>query len=116
MEMAHEEEYAGHPILRLFTRPEEMECGPYMNMAKEDIRHMNGEGGKKLTYETLQNGDPENIGDYIWSVARSRLDGDPQRKKEGSDDITSKNWGKIESDGQNASNRTRSPKWQTRRL
>eukprot|EP00965_Chrysotila_dentata_P139394 4609130-Pleurochrysis_carterae.AAC.1 len=30
MDLAHEERYAGHPILRLFTRPEEMENGIYM--------------------------------------------------------------------------------------
>eukprot|EP00965_Chrysotila_dentata_P116415 3848349-Pleurochrysis_carterae.AAC.1 len=30
MDLAHEEKYAGHPILRLFTRPEEMENGIYM--------------------------------------------------------------------------------------
>eukprot|EP00965_Chrysotila_dentata_P217248 6189874-Pleurochrysis_carterae.AAC.2 len=54
MELAHEEEYAGHPILRLFTRPEEMENGPYMcMMPKEDIEHMNGASGKKLTHDTL---------------------------------------------------------------
>eukprot|EP00965_Chrysotila_dentata_P261085 6214132-Pleurochrysis_carterae.AAC.5 len=51
---AHEEDYAGHPILKLFTRTEEMENDLYMSMAKEGIRHMNGTGGKKLTLETLQ--------------------------------------------------------------
>eukprot|EP00965_Chrysotila_dentata_P112202 3709294-Pleurochrysis_carterae.AAC.1 len=54
MELAHEEEYAGHPILRLFTRPEEMENGQYTRIAKEDTSHLNGEGGKKLTHRTLQ--------------------------------------------------------------
>eukprot|EP00965_Chrysotila_dentata_P224497 6194204-Pleurochrysis_carterae.AAC.2 len=54
MDLAHEEEYAGHPILNLFTRPEEMENGLYRSMSREDVRSMNGVGGKKLTYETLQ--------------------------------------------------------------
>eukprot|EP00965_Chrysotila_dentata_P036001 1198178-Pleurochrysis_carterae.AAC.3 len=54
MELAHEEEYAGHPILRLFTRPEEMENGQHTRMSKEDISHMNGMDGKKLTHKTIQ--------------------------------------------------------------
>eukprot|EP00965_Chrysotila_dentata_P099234 3281361-Pleurochrysis_carterae.AAC.1 len=54
MELAHEEEYAGHPILRLFTRPEQMENGQHTCMSKEDIRHMNGADGKKLTHKTIQ--------------------------------------------------------------
>eukprot|EP00965_Chrysotila_dentata_P194625 6176482-Pleurochrysis_carterae.AAC.1 len=53
MDIAHEEEYAGHPILRLFTRPEEMENGTYMRVAKEDVTHMNADSGKKITYDTL---------------------------------------------------------------
>eukprot|EP00965_Chrysotila_dentata_P217310 6189913-Pleurochrysis_carterae.AAC.3 len=53
MDLAHEEEYAGHPILRLFTRPEEIENGPHKDIAIENIRQMNGAEGKKLTYETL---------------------------------------------------------------
>eukprot|EP00965_Chrysotila_dentata_P167070 5517080-Pleurochrysis_carterae.AAC.1 len=53
MNLAHEEKYAGHPILRLFTRPEEMENGIYMRMSKEDVAHMRAESGKKLTYDTL---------------------------------------------------------------
>eukprot|EP00965_Chrysotila_dentata_P222026 6192721-Pleurochrysis_carterae.AAC.4 len=51
--LAHEEEYAGHPILRLFTLPEGMENGIYMRMSKEDIAHMKWASGKKLTYDTL---------------------------------------------------------------
>eukprot|EP00965_Chrysotila_dentata_P150677 4977856-Pleurochrysis_carterae.AAC.1 len=46
MDLAHEEKYAGHPILRLFTRPEEMEDGTYMRVAKEDVTHMNTASGK----------------------------------------------------------------------
>eukprot|EP00965_Chrysotila_dentata_P031292 1041842-Pleurochrysis_carterae.AAC.1 len=53
MDLAHEERYAGHPILRLFTRPEEMENGTYMQLSKEDIAHMNSASGKKLTQDTL---------------------------------------------------------------
>eukprot|EP00965_Chrysotila_dentata_P096186 3178209-Pleurochrysis_carterae.AAC.1 len=53
MNSAHEEKYAGHPILRLFTRPEEMENGRYIRMATEDVAHMNSASGKKLTYDTL---------------------------------------------------------------
>eukprot|EP00965_Chrysotila_dentata_P160878 5312491-Pleurochrysis_carterae.AAC.2 len=53
MNPAHEEKYAGHPILRLFTRPEEMENGRYIRMATEDVAHMNSASGKKLTYDTL---------------------------------------------------------------
>eukprot|EP00965_Chrysotila_dentata_P161225 5324393-Pleurochrysis_carterae.AAC.1 len=41
MNIAHEEKYAKHPILRLFTRPEEMEKGMYMHLSKEDTAHMN---------------------------------------------------------------------------
>eukprot|EP00965_Chrysotila_dentata_P229536 6197243-Pleurochrysis_carterae.AAC.1 len=41
MNLAHDEKHAGHPILRLFTRPAEMENGRYMRMAKEDVAHMN---------------------------------------------------------------------------
>eukprot|EP00965_Chrysotila_dentata_P114139 3773628-Pleurochrysis_carterae.AAC.3 len=52
MDIAHKEEYAGHPILRLFTRPEEMENGIHMRPSKEDIAHMNSASGKKLTYDT----------------------------------------------------------------
>eukprot|EP00965_Chrysotila_dentata_P206736 6183709-Pleurochrysis_carterae.AAC.9 len=52
MDLAHEEEYAKQPILRLFTRPEEMENGTYMHISKEDIRHMNEMGGE----ETHTNG------------------------------------------------------------
>eukprot|EP00965_Chrysotila_dentata_P098563 3258035-Pleurochrysis_carterae.AAC.2 len=54
MKLAHEEKYAGHPILRLFTRPEEIEKGPYMCMSNEDVEHMNGASGKRLTHNTLQ--------------------------------------------------------------
>eukprot|EP00965_Chrysotila_dentata_P187422 6172125-Pleurochrysis_carterae.AAC.1 len=53
MDPAHDEKYAGHPILRLFTRPAEMENGTYMGMAKEDVTNMNSASGKKLTYDTL---------------------------------------------------------------
>eukprot|EP00965_Chrysotila_dentata_P008072 263050-Pleurochrysis_carterae.AAC.1 len=53
MDIAHEEKYAGHPILRLFTRPEEMENGKYMHLSKEDVEHMNSASGKKLTRDTL---------------------------------------------------------------
>eukprot|EP00965_Chrysotila_dentata_P107362 3546792-Pleurochrysis_carterae.AAC.1 len=53
MNPAHHEQYAGHPILRLFTRPEEMENGTYIRIAKEDVAHMNSASGKKLTYDTL---------------------------------------------------------------
>eukprot|EP00965_Chrysotila_dentata_P261219 6214180-Pleurochrysis_carterae.AAC.1 len=53
MDIAHEVEYAEHPILRLFTQPEEMVNGIYMSIAKEDVAHMKAAGGKKLTYETL---------------------------------------------------------------
>eukprot|EP00965_Chrysotila_dentata_P059712 1980950-Pleurochrysis_carterae.AAC.1 len=56
MDPAHEEKYAGHPILRLFTRPAELENGTYIRMAKEDVAHMNAASGKKLTYDTLQGG------------------------------------------------------------
>eukprot|EP00965_Chrysotila_dentata_P246551 6207229-Pleurochrysis_carterae.AAC.1 len=54
MKLAHEEEYAGHPILRLFRRPDEIENGQHTCMSKEDISHMNGADGKKLTHTTLQ--------------------------------------------------------------
>eukprot|EP00965_Chrysotila_dentata_P008080 263641-Pleurochrysis_carterae.AAC.2 len=54
MEQAHEEEYAGHPILRLFTRPGEMENGQHTRMSKQDIGHMNGAEGKKLTHKALR--------------------------------------------------------------
>eukprot|EP00965_Chrysotila_dentata_P114568 3786624-Pleurochrysis_carterae.AAC.1 len=53
MDPAHDEKYAGHPILKLFTRPAKMENGRYMRMAKEDVAHMNSASGKKLTYDTL---------------------------------------------------------------
>eukprot|EP00965_Chrysotila_dentata_P016976 563590-Pleurochrysis_carterae.AAC.1 len=53
MNPAYEETYAGHPILRLFTRPEEMENGKYISIAKEDVEHMNSASGKKLTCDTL---------------------------------------------------------------
>eukprot|EP00965_Chrysotila_dentata_P216870 6189626-Pleurochrysis_carterae.AAC.1 len=53
-ELAHEEEYAGHPILRLFTRPEEMENDLYMRMSKEDIGQMNGASENFFTYDTVQ--------------------------------------------------------------
>eukprot|EP00965_Chrysotila_dentata_P254542 6211911-Pleurochrysis_carterae.AAC.1 len=53
MDLAHEAEYAGHPILRIFTRPEENEHGPQKIVTTEDTRHMNGTAGKKLTYEAL---------------------------------------------------------------
>eukprot|EP00965_Chrysotila_dentata_P095614 3160348-Pleurochrysis_carterae.AAC.1 len=53
MDLAHEEKYAGHPILRLFTRPEEMENGKYMRISKEDVTHMKAPSGRKLTYDTL---------------------------------------------------------------
>eukprot|EP00965_Chrysotila_dentata_P183007 6043235-Pleurochrysis_carterae.AAC.1 len=53
MDLAHEEKCAGHPILRLFTRPEEMENGRYMRVSKEDVTYMNAASGKKLTYDTL---------------------------------------------------------------
>eukprot|EP00965_Chrysotila_dentata_P221836 6192612-Pleurochrysis_carterae.AAC.1 len=53
MDPAHDERYAGHPILRLFTRPTEMENGTLMRIAKEDVAHMNSASSKKLTYDTL---------------------------------------------------------------
>eukprot|EP00965_Chrysotila_dentata_P088727 2929050-Pleurochrysis_carterae.AAC.1 len=53
MNPAHEEKYAGHPILRLFTLPAEMENGIYMSMTKEDVAHMNTASGNKLTYDNL---------------------------------------------------------------
>eukprot|EP00965_Chrysotila_dentata_P185398 6121059-Pleurochrysis_carterae.AAC.1 len=53
MDSAHDERYAGHPILRLFTRPTEMEDGTFMRIAKEDVAHMNSASSKKLTYDTL---------------------------------------------------------------
>eukprot|EP00965_Chrysotila_dentata_P021681 718174-Pleurochrysis_carterae.AAC.1 len=53
MNPAHEEKYAGHPILRLFTRPAEMENGTYIRMSKEDVKHINTASGKKLTFDTL---------------------------------------------------------------
>eukprot|EP00965_Chrysotila_dentata_P086844 2866153-Pleurochrysis_carterae.AAC.1 len=53
MNPAHDEKYARHPILRLFTRPEEMENGRCIRIAKEDVAHMNSTSGKKLTYDTL---------------------------------------------------------------
>eukprot|EP00965_Chrysotila_dentata_P176505 5828216-Pleurochrysis_carterae.AAC.1 len=53
MDPAHEEKYATHPILRLFTRPTELENGTYMRMTKEDVEHMNTTSGKKLTLDTL---------------------------------------------------------------
>eukprot|EP00965_Chrysotila_dentata_P233290 6199508-Pleurochrysis_carterae.AAC.1 len=40
MNLVHEEKYAGHPILILFTRPEKMENGTYMRMSKEYITHL----------------------------------------------------------------------------
>eukprot|EP00965_Chrysotila_dentata_P033223 1106413-Pleurochrysis_carterae.AAC.1 len=54
MDLAHQEEYTGHPILRLFMRPEETENSQYMRISRKDIRHMNGADGKKLTYKTLR--------------------------------------------------------------
>eukprot|EP00965_Chrysotila_dentata_P213555 6187691-Pleurochrysis_carterae.AAC.1 len=53
MDLAHEEKYAGHQILRLFTRPEEMENGIFLRISKEVVAHMNAASGKKLTYDTL---------------------------------------------------------------
>eukprot|EP00965_Chrysotila_dentata_P005821 191540-Pleurochrysis_carterae.AAC.1 len=53
MDPAHEEKYATRPILRLFTRPTELENGTYMRMTKEDVEHMNTASGKKLTLDTL---------------------------------------------------------------
>eukprot|EP00965_Chrysotila_dentata_P109382 3615048-Pleurochrysis_carterae.AAC.1 len=53
MNLAHEEKYAGHLILRIFTRPTEIKNGVYVHMSKEDIAHMNAASGKKLTYDTL---------------------------------------------------------------
>eukprot|EP00965_Chrysotila_dentata_P010680 347371-Pleurochrysis_carterae.AAC.2 len=54
MDLVHVEEYAGHPILRLFTRPEENEQGVHRLITTEDARHMNGDDGKKLTFEALE--------------------------------------------------------------
>eukprot|EP00965_Chrysotila_dentata_P041380 1372653-Pleurochrysis_carterae.AAC.1 len=54
MDLAHEEKYAKHPILRLFTRPKEMKNDLHMHMTKEDIGHMKETGGKKLTRKALQ--------------------------------------------------------------
>eukprot|EP00965_Chrysotila_dentata_P170109 5614641-Pleurochrysis_carterae.AAC.1 len=91
MDLAHEEKYAGHPILRLFTRPEEMENGTYMRVAKEDVTHMNAASGKKLTYDTLnlprmgQKKGEQKLGeshkvvrDHIRSVARTGIGRDPR--------------------------------------
>eukprot|EP00965_Chrysotila_dentata_P062675 2076699-Pleurochrysis_carterae.AAC.1 len=50
---AHDEKYAAHPILRLFTRPAELENGTYIRMTKEDVEHVNTASGKKLTFDTL---------------------------------------------------------------
>eukprot|EP00965_Chrysotila_dentata_P113096 3736553-Pleurochrysis_carterae.AAC.1 len=54
MELAHDEKYAGHPILKLFTRPEELENGTYMHIAKEDIAHVNEASGNKPTCDILE--------------------------------------------------------------
>eukprot|EP00965_Chrysotila_dentata_P115639 3821710-Pleurochrysis_carterae.AAC.3 len=53
MDLAHETEHAEHPILRLFTRPEENEQGPHKIITVEDVRQINGVEGKQLTYKTL---------------------------------------------------------------
>eukprot|EP00965_Chrysotila_dentata_P121188 4007748-Pleurochrysis_carterae.AAC.1 len=53
MNPAHEEKYAAHPILRLFTRPAELENGTYIRMTKEDMEDMNTASGKKLTFDSL---------------------------------------------------------------
>eukprot|EP00965_Chrysotila_dentata_P228514 6196646-Pleurochrysis_carterae.AAC.1 len=53
MNLAHKEKYAEHPILRLFTQPEEMKNGIYMRMSKEDVAHVKAASGKKLTCDTL---------------------------------------------------------------
>eukprot|EP00965_Chrysotila_dentata_P038160 1268250-Pleurochrysis_carterae.AAC.2 len=56
MDVAHVEEYAGHPILRLFTRPEEMEQGTHRDIETEDIRQMNGVEGKKTHTQDITGG------------------------------------------------------------
>eukprot|EP00965_Chrysotila_dentata_P141759 4685256-Pleurochrysis_carterae.AAC.3 len=56
MDLAHEEEYAGHPILRLFTRPEEIEKGPHRDITTEDIRQMNGAEGKEAHAQDIISG------------------------------------------------------------
>eukprot|EP00965_Chrysotila_dentata_P201198 6180444-Pleurochrysis_carterae.AAC.1 len=38
--ITHEEEYAGHPILRLFTRPKEMENGVAMSLHERHTFHL----------------------------------------------------------------------------
>eukprot|EP00965_Chrysotila_dentata_P058321 1933845-Pleurochrysis_carterae.AAC.1 len=53
MNPAHEEKNAAHPILRLFTRPAEMENGTYIRMTKEDVEHMNTASEKQLTLDPL---------------------------------------------------------------
>eukprot|EP00965_Chrysotila_dentata_P039844 1323708-Pleurochrysis_carterae.AAC.1 len=45
MALAHEMEYAGHPILRLFTRPEENEQGLHKIRTSEDVRHVTCQSG-----------------------------------------------------------------------
>eukprot|EP00965_Chrysotila_dentata_P237750 6202101-Pleurochrysis_carterae.AAC.2 len=102
---------AGHPILRLFTRPKEMKNGLYMCMSKEDIGHMNGADGKKLTHDTLQDGNSEVIGDYIWSVAKPGIGGDTRKQKEGGDGTSRKVRGSARSNGQNESSGTGSSTW-----
>eukprot|EP00965_Chrysotila_dentata_P222748 6193155-Pleurochrysis_carterae.AAC.1 len=42
MNLAHEEKYAGHPILRLFTQPEEMENG-HTCACQKRISHISGQ-------------------------------------------------------------------------
>eukprot|EP00965_Chrysotila_dentata_P165875 5476521-Pleurochrysis_carterae.AAC.1 len=86
MNLAHDEKYAGHPILRLFTRPTEMENGMFIRIAKEDVAQMNSAStSKKLTYDTLnprmgqKTGEPRTggkrngIGNHIRGVARTGL-------------------------------------------
>eukprot|EP00965_Chrysotila_dentata_P065957 2184453-Pleurochrysis_carterae.AAC.2 len=101
MDLAHEVEYAGHPTLKLFTRPEEMESGQYMRMSKDDISYMNSTDGKKITHETLRpetaqkrgakdRTETQTVVKHIWSAARTGIGGDIQKQKETSDCTTRK--------------------------
>eukprot|EP00965_Chrysotila_dentata_P124747 4124100-Pleurochrysis_carterae.AAC.1 len=86
MDLAHEEKYAGHPILRLFTRPEEVENGTYMHLSKEDVVHMNWVSvGKqqrsKKGEDQRYGGDAKAVRNHIWSMARTGIGRDTQNQK-----------------------------------
>eukprot|EP00965_Chrysotila_dentata_P004010 130375-Pleurochrysis_carterae.AAC.1 len=117
MDIAHEEKYAGHPILRLFTRPEEMENGTYMHLSKEDVAHMNTWPRMEQKRGELRiGGDAKAVGHHIWRMARTGLGRDPRNKKEGGVGTTEKAGSQTRTNGQNAGNRTRGPQRQTGRL